>query len=121
MAVQLMKLRYVPPDELAEIHALLAAHDIEVYETSAGTFGISLPALWLRDESRLDETRMLLDAYAAERQTKARAEYESLRNDGRQRSFLDIARENPLRFVLCLIGAGALIYVSTVPFLNLLR
>lgn len=121
MAIHLMNLRYVPADELAEIHDLLAAHDIAVYETTAGTWGLSLPALWLRDDQRLTEARALLDDYAAARQVKARAAYESQKSAGRSRTFLDIARENPLRFVLCLLGVGALLYVSTIPFLDLLR
>ena len=120
MAIQLMNLRYVPVDELAEIHALLAAHDIAVYETSAGTWGLSLPALWLRDDQRLAEARALLDNYAAARQEKSRSAYEFRKSTGSQRTLLDIARENPLRFVLCLLGVGSLCYVSTVPFLDLL-
>jgi hypothetical protein len=121
MAIQLMLLRNVPADELAEVCSLLDAHDIAYYETSAGTFGISLPALWLHDESRYDQARTLLDAYSAERYARARAEFEALKAAGRKRTFLDIARENPLRFVLYLALAGGLAWVSTVPFLQMFR
>ncbi|MEY4642046.1 MAG: hypothetical protein RLZZ227_2040 [Pseudomonadota bacterium] len=116
MAIQLMKLRHVPPDELEEIHALLEAHAIEVYETSAGNWGISMPALWLPDESRFDEARTLLDAYAAERQQRARSEYATLKAAGRARTFVDIARENPLRFVGCLALVGVVAWFSLAPF-----
>jgi hypothetical protein len=118
MAIQLMKLRHVPPDELEEIHALLEAHAIEVYETSAGNWGISLPALWLADESRVAEARALLDAYAAQRQERARSEYAALKAAGKARTFADIARENPLRFIACIVLVGAVAWFSLAPFLR---
>lgn len=52
MSKLLFKLRGVPDDEADEIRALLAEKQIEYYETSAGNWGISLPALWLQDDSR---------------------------------------------------------------------
>lgn len=120
MAVLLMKLRLVPDDELAEIEALLEAHAIDYYSTSAGTFGISLPALWLVDAAQLPAARALLDRYADERQQQARALHEALRESGRARTMLDMARENPLRFVLYLVFVAVLVAVSTLPFLQLL-
>lgn len=121
MAIQLMKLRHVPADELDEIHALLEARGIDVYETSAGTWGVSLPALWLHDASRLDEARTLLEAYAAERLERARREHAALKEAGQARTLLDIARENPLRFVVYLALAGATAWFSIAPFLQLAR
>jgi len=115
-----MKLRNVPGDELEEIHALLAEHAIEVYETEAGNWGISMPALWLHDEARFSEARALLDAYALERQARVRREYETLKAAGKARSMLDIARENPVRFVVYLILAAGLFWVSTVPYIRML-
>lgn len=119
MAKHLMNLRNVPPDELEEIHALLESHGIVVYETSAGNWGISLPALWLYDDGQLDEARRLLDAYAAERREKARREYAALKAAGRARTFMDIARENPLRFVLYIALVAATAWFSLVPFIRL--
>lgn len=116
MPVQLMKLRNVPADELDDIYALLDSHDISYYETSAGTWGISLPALWLADDSRLDEARALLERYEAERLQKAREEFAALKRQGRARTFLDIARENPLRFIIYMGLAAALTWVSIVPY-----
>lgn len=119
MAVLLMKLRLVPDDELAAIEALLEQQGLDYYATSAGTFGISLPALWLVDASRADEARALLEDFAEQRQSEARALQEALRESGRARTMLDIARESPLRFVLYLAMVAALIAVSIVPFLQL--
>jgi len=119
MATQLIKLRHVPPDELEEIYALMEAHEIDVYETSAGNWGISLPALWLRRDEQLAAAKALLKQYEEERFTRIRSEYESLKESGRARTFLDIARENPIRYIAYLAMIAALVYISLVPFLSL--
>ena len=120
MAIQLVKLRYMPADELEEIHALMASHDIDVYETPAGNWGISMPALWLRDDSKLEQAESLLKQYQEERFTRMRGEYEALKQAGKSRSFLDIARENPLRYIAYVLAIGILVYISLVPFLALI-
>lgn len=120
MAIQLVKLRHVPEDELEEIHALMAEHDIEVYETSAGNWGISMPALWLRHDEQLVEAKALLKAYEQERFARVRGEYEALKEQGKARTFLDIARENPVRYIAYIVIIGGLLYISVVPFLGLL-
>lgn len=117
MATRLMSLRNVPADELEEIHALMERHDIAVYETEAGTWGTTLPGLWLHDDARFTEARALLDTYAVQRQARARQELAALKAAGKARTFMDIARENPVRFVLYLILAGATAGVALVPFI----
>lgn len=119
MATHLIKLRHMPPDELEEIHALMEAHEIDVYETSAGNWGISLPALWLRRDEQLAEAKALLKQYEEDRFTRIRSEYETLKNAGKARTFLDIARENPVRYIAYMVMIAALIYISLVPFLSL--
>ena len=113
-----MNLRNVPMDELADIIDLLDNHAIAYYETSAGTFGISLAALWLRDESQLEEASKLLNEYAEQRYLIARAEFENTRKEGNPRTFFDIARENPLRYVAYIIGVIVLLYFSIAPWLQ---
>ena len=121
MATQLVKLRHVPDDELEEIHALMEAHDIEVYETSAGNWGISMPALWLRHDEQLPRARALLKEYGEERFNRMRGEYEAMKEAGKARTFLDIARENPVRYIAYVEMIGVLLYISFVPFLSLLE
>lgn len=118
MAVKLMNLRNVPDDELADIRALLDHHAIGYYETSAGTFGISLAALWLRDEFQLEKANCLLNEYAEQRLRAARAEFENTRRAGKTRTFIDIARENPLRYVVYVVLVVALLYFSIAPYLQ---
>ena len=53
MPVKLFSLRGVPDDEADEIRALLAQHAIDYYETPPGNWGVSMPAIWLPDDSEL--------------------------------------------------------------------
>ncbi len=118
MAVMVFRLRGVPEDEAQAVRELLEAHGIEYYETSAGNWGISLPALWLRDEARYAEARALIDDYEAQRAQQARAAYAAQKAAGRARTVWDLLRENPLRFVLYLAGTLLLLYISLKPFVD---
>ena len=41
-------MRHVPEDEAQEVRELLASNKIEFFETFAGNWGVSMPALWLK-------------------------------------------------------------------------
>lgn len=116
MGSKLMSLRNVPGDELDEIQALLDANDIRYYETSAGIFGISLPALWLVDDSQLTQARHLLENYALQRSQQAQARWHAELQTGTQRTVFDMLREHPLRFVCYVVLIIALAWFSIVPF-----
>jgi hypothetical protein len=120
MAIQLMKLRQVPDDELAEILDLLDAHDVDYYQTTAGNWGISMPALWLRDEARFPEVRTLLDDYATQRQQQVREHYRQQSEAGNKRTMFAMLRENPLRYIGALVLIAGLLYFSLVPFITLI-
>lgn len=120
MTKQLLKLRHVPEDELAEIYALLEQNDIEFYETPAGNWGISMPALWLVHDEQYKEARKLLDEYSEQRFRRVRQEYEGLKRAGKARTFMDIARENPLRVSLYLAIVIVLAYFSIAPYLAIM-
>lgn len=120
MAIQLMKLRLVPEDELAEIIELLDTHEVDYYETTAGNWGISMPALWLRDESRLAEVRALLDDYATKRQQQVREQYRRQREAGKARTIFSMLQENPVRVIGALVLIVGLLYFSLMPFIALI-
>jgi hypothetical protein len=120
MVRQLLKLRNVPEDELAEIYELLEAHEVDFYETSAGNWGISMPALWLRNDEDYSRVRVLLDEYSEQRYQRTREEYEYLKQTGKARTFMDIARESPIKVALYLAIVFVLIYFSIAPFINIM-
>lgn len=118
MPVKLFKLRNVPDDEAEDVRQLLADHDIDFYETYAGGWGISMPAIWLQDDTQLAQATALIDAYQEKRTMQARAEYEQLRKEGKHRTVMDMISENPVRFVLLFILTLFILYVSLAPFLQ---
>lgn len=119
MSILLMKLRGVPDEELQEVRTLLEEADIDFYETSGGNWGMSLPGLWLRDESRLQEARSILDEYQASRLQQAREQYEEDKKQGRTRGWTAIFLDNPWRFLLYMALVGLLVYISTIPWFGL--
>jgi hypothetical protein len=119
MAKLLFSLRNVPEDEADEVRELLEQNHIDFYETSAGNWGISAPAIWLQDKTEYKRAKTLIDAYQKERFAKQRALYEQLRRDGKHRTFEDIIRENPLRFILYIAIIVILLYFSIRPFIKL--
>lgn len=120
MAKQLLKLRNVPEDEVAEIYELLESHDVDFYETSAGNWGISMPALWLVDADQYPRVRAILDEYSQQRLERVRAEYETLKQEGKARSFVDMLKENPFKISLYLAIIAVLAYLSIAPFLAIM-
>jgi len=115
----LFRLRNVPEDEAEDIRRLLNEQEIEFYETTSGNWGISMPGIWLKSDERLAEARELIDHYEYERSKRVRSEYAQLHSEGRQRTLFDLISENPLRFILYLAGVLLVLYLSTIPLLNI--
>lgn len=118
MAVQLIRLNGAMDDEIEEIRALLESEGIDYYETPGGNWGVSLHAIWLRDEEQLDTARVLLEKYHSERAERVRAEALSRKFEGRERRFIDELRASPVRVLLYIAGALLIGYLSTKPFLS---
>jgi hypothetical protein len=119
MPLQLFSLRGVPEDEAEDIRQLLQEHEIEFYETSAGNWGVSLPAIWLSDESpQLDEARALIDSYQLERVERARESYQQLKAEGRERNLLTMLWESPLQVAIYLLLIGLILFISLTPMLS---
>ena len=119
MAIRIFNLRGVPDDEADEIRALLSEQEIDFYETPAGSWGMSMPSLWLKDESQSVQARQLLEDYQRQRQQQVQADYERLKQQGGQRRVFDMIREEPIRYLLYLIIIAVVIYFSVSPFIRL--
>ena len=110
-------MRYVPEDEAQEVRSLLEENQIEFFETSAGNWGISLPALWLKDDGQYDVAKKILDDYQRERSCRVREEYELSRQRGEARTLWHSFLENPIRFILYMGLVGFVLYLSLSVFL----
>lgn len=119
MSKLLFRLRNVPEDEVDEVLQLLEENSIDVYETSAGNWGISMPALWVQNDAQYAHARELLERYQIERATRIREEYETLRRTGEAESLYTSFRDQPLRFVVYSLLIGAVAYLSVSVFFSI--
>ena len=111
-------MRHVPEDEAQEVRELLESNEIELFETFAGSWGISLPALWLKRKEQYEQARELIDEYQQQRSIKMRDEYALKKQRGETRTMWDSFTENPSRFVLYIGLVVAVLYFSLRFFLS---
>lgn len=112
MAILLFKLRNVPEDEASEVRELLAGHDIQFYETTAGNWGISMPGIWLRDDSDHEKARAVLNTYQQQRAIRMREQYLADKAAGQTDTMASLIRRDPLRTLGYLLLIAAIIYLS---------
>ena len=112
MTILLFSLRGVPDDEADEVRELLAEQNIDFYETSAGNWGMSMPALWLRDNADLEKARDVLNAYQQQRFLSSRENYLQSKKAGQQNTLLKVFIEKPLLFCAYLFAMLLVVYVS---------
>jgi len=119
MSALLFKLRNVPDDEAEDIRQLMAKHGIEIYETSAGNWGISMPAIWVQNDAKLPEAKQLLAQYQHTRATDARRIYNEDQRNGAAPGFLQKLSERPFAVTGIILFCLFVIYVMTSPFIRL--
>ncbi|MCE7914000.1 MAG: hypothetical protein DYH15_04785 [Nitrosomonas sp. PRO4] len=112
MAKILFRLNGVSDEEANDVRELLTNNAIDYYETSAGSWGISMPAIWLTDDTQFQRARSLLDDYQNERVIKVREEYARAEREGRKKTILDAIQQNPAGFIVYLMLAMLVIYLS---------
>jgi len=119
MAVIIFRLNGVPDDEADEVRALLEANGFEYYETSAGRWGISVAALWLKNDKDKAAARALIDRLQSQRRVRIQAEHARLREEGQLENFLSRALNNPLQVLFYVLIIILIIYLSLTPFIFL--
>ncbi len=119
MARLLLNLRHVPDDELEEIRTLLDEHHIDYYETAPNRWGISMGAIWLKDEDQYPQARTLLTRYEHERRQRMRAAHEAERARGEAETLWQRICRRPVETLIYVAVAALVLYLSTKPFLDL--
>ncbi len=114
MAILFFSLRGVPADEIAEVRQLLVDNEIDFYETSAGTWGTSLPAIWLYRDLDRQLADELLQYYQNQRARTQRAHYQALKNSGEAAGFWRHNLARPLRFLALSVLATLVGFVSLI-------
>lgn len=120
MPALLLKLKNVPEDEHLEVCELLEENNINYYETNVGFWGVGMAGIWLRDEGQLQHARELLQVYMAQRQVKARQDYEQALLEGSARTLFSTFKQQPITFILYLFVIAFIVGIMTLPFLGLL-
>jgi len=116
MATLFFSLRGVPEDESEDVRELLTENEIDFYETSAGNWGISMPAIWIKQENNLAKATELLNQYQHNRYIEQRALYNQLKKEGRHKRLINVLRERPLQF-LSYIGFIIFIFYISIKLL----
>ena len=112
MAKLLFSLRGVPDEEADEIIDLLNVNNLDFYETSAGNWGVSMPALWIINDSDYEKAQNLLNQYHQERAVSQREQYDRLKKEGQSKSIKDIFFQQPIRFLVYVGGIVFILYIS---------
>ncbi len=116
MAKLIFRLRGVPDDEAREVRELLDQHDVDYYETSAGNWGMSMPGLWLVNNSEKDHVKMLIDDYQGQRVIRVRAERAERETRGERHTLWQEFCQQPVRFVVYLAFSLGLLYMMLSPW-----
>lgn len=111
MSKLVFKLRNVPIDEAQDIRELLDGNDIAYFETSAGNWGISLPAIWVHESEKFDFARQLIDEYQSERTERLQREYQLSRASGEAKTLRQSFKENPLRFIAFSVAIAVILII----------
>ena len=121
MAKQLMNLRGVPDDEADAVRALLSENGIDYYETPPNRWGLTMGAIWIRDDDAHPHARALLDHYQVERQRAAREAYAERRRRGEAETVLGVVCRHPGRSLFYLGAVALVLFLSIQPFLSMAR
>ena len=113
MPVPVFRLRNVPEHEAEDIRMLLTENKIDHYETPAGNWGISMPAIWLQDEGQLEQAKQLIDSYQIARQARVKNERKQSKNGS-----LGDWMASPLQLIFYIGIAAVILYFSIKPFMN---
>lgn len=116
MATLLFKLNQVPEDEAEDIRQLLDEGGFDVYETSAGFFGLGVAAIWLRNHSDVSRARALIDNYQQQRAETMQADYQARVANGEEAGFWQQSLQHPFRSLGVLAVVALILAVIMLPF-----
>ncbi len=108
MAKLLFRLNGVEDDEADAVRDLLNQHEIPFYETSAGRWGFSVAAIWLREEDYFERARELIEEYQEQRREWLR--------DQPIESWADRFRRKPVTVTISMLAIIGILALSVLPY-----
>lgn len=121
MATLLFRLSNVPDEEADEVRGLLDDHGFDTYETRAGFWGLGVAAIWLHDDAQLASARQVIDQYQQALGERVRRERDELVARGQAPTLWRRLWYHPFRVTLLGALALAILALSLLPFLWLIR
>ena len=119
MARLLFRLNGVSEDEADQIRDLLEQNDFDIYETSAGRWGVSLAAIWLRDNTQFEAARQLIIESQQQRQIELRSEFEEKLANGEIPDWRQRLVERPMDFIAVGLAITFILGLMLWPFLTI--
>lgn len=116
MAALLFRLAQVPEDEQEDIRQLLDDGGFDVYETSAGFFGLGVAAIWLRDREQLARAQQAIDDYQQQRAEKMQQDYRQRVASGEEASFWEYSIHHPFRLLGVIAVVALVLALMLLPF-----
>lgn len=110
-----MNLHHVPDDEANAVRDLLDEANMDWYEIAPNRWGISPGAIWISENDDYDAAKTLLDDFQTRRAQVAKAEYENGGRDGTRASILEIARDDPKKFLVALLCIALMLGLAALP------
>lgn len=115
----LFNMHGAPEDEIQDIRELCETHELSVYETEVGRWGIGLAAIWLRDEDQFETAKGILNEYQQSRFNEAQEDRAKLQQLTFAQNLFVKFKQDPSQFVLSLISIAIILGLTLYPFLNL--
>ncbi len=119
MSKLIFNLKSVPFDEADDIKNLLTDNNMDFFESPPGNWGVSVHALWLKDDAQCVQAKQLIIEYQIERSRRMKLEMQEKIDNGEVETFFQRLLNSPTQFILILTIVLFILYVSIVPFFEI--
>ncbi len=116
MAQLIFLLKDVPEAESSAVRALLDDAGIVYYETFAGRWNISVPALWVQNDDDFYPARTVINAYQETLLQSMAEEKQALSDSGQLPTFWQSLAHRPATAVLFFAAIAIVLGLSILPF-----
>jgi hypothetical protein len=116
MSKLLFRMRDVPIEEADEVRALLDSQSIDYFETFAGNWGISMPALWVKDPAQFTQARTLIDEYQYQRMSNRGLD---TGQEAKVKTLRDSFKDRPFQFIAYWFLIAIVLFISIYYFFSL--
>ncbi|MFT7697950.1 MAG: hypothetical protein ACI9RY_001446 [Reinekea sp.] len=115
MAKLAFRLNNVPVEEADLVRSLLVDQEIDFYETTAGRWGISVAAIWVKTDEEFTRARELIEQFQVGHSRAMRDQYAEDVNAGRVPTLWQLLRASPVIFITYWLLIGAVVVISVLP------